>query len=435
MIGRGAIAAGLCLGLSAAAAADEWRLRSARLHADAVVGYGLQSKETALARLTVTPTLSFSRGRRWRADLALRGELSGGEAGLGTLESFSDLSRPVVDGPDGRVEIDEAVIRWRDRSRSLSLGKQVTAWGALDGFRVSDAVNPVRLREFVLTENRPDRISIWSARARFELASTGVDLVYAPDPTVNQLAETGAAFEARAPRFRGGLPASAATPPIRVSDRSRYLEDAVYAARLTRGLFGGEAGLSAISGPDLDPLLSPAAGPAGAEVRLDHERRTLIGATYVRGAGAIVARFDAAWIPDQPVNVSPAPQQLASGEVSRVIIGAGGDWEAPADLFVNLQIVADHVADAPAGLVRAQTDWIATAKLIRRLDHEQTTLKLEWLGSLSEGDGVVRPRIERRISDHSGVYAGLDWLYGDGDGIFGQFEDQSRVYVGLTLSR
>ncbi|MEL7547482.1 MAG: hypothetical protein AAGJ84_12585 [Pseudomonadota bacterium] len=54
---------------------------------------------------------------------------------------------------------------------------------------------------------------------------------------------------------------------------------------------------------------------------------------------------------------------------------------------------------------------------------------LEYIGSLRDGDGTLRPSVSWQVSDSLNVSAGADIIWGRQDGIIGQFDDRDRAWV------
>ena len=388
--------------------------------------------ELSLARFSARSQWRWRFGEDWRAELGIRLELADDDTGLGTVSTYAPASRPLVDEEHARLELDTVTVSRQRAGQQIVLGKQVVAWGTLDGLRITDRFAPVRLRDFLLTEVRPERISRWGARIRQRAAGGWFDVAVALDDTVNQLPNPGDAFSPLAPRSRAGLPPGTTPPTLVVSDRGDAWSDATVGLRYSRDLDTGSFSLLVIDGPDTDPRFMQL---ADGTVRLDYPRRSLVGATFETSAGAFVWRAEMAHSPDQPVN-RIGSAGLTGDRQPRSLAGVGMDWRGDGGLFVNAQLGIDHLkeGDSGAALVRPQTDWIGTVRLQKRLLQDTLTVRTEWIGSLVDGDGALRPSLDWAINDTLRFGAGIDWLYGERDELFGQFRDQRRVWLRLTAS-
>ncbi len=414
------------LGVTAASA--EIRVKSKKLEAIVDVGVGFNGQQPSKLRFTAKPQVKIGLRKRVDLNVATRLEFADDETGLGDTSSFSDLSAPFLDEQNAKIYLDQLNLLIRKSKTRFILGKQVVAWGVLDGIRITDAVNPVDLRESVATEHRPERVPIWAARLQTKVKDTNIEFVFAPDPTTNQVAERGDLFSRAAPRFLGGFQASdTAGLVVQREGRNEYLKDAVYAIRVGKNIGAFESHLTVISGPVQDPIFVVQQVPENSPVvLLTHPRRTLIGVDLVRPIGSIVARFEAAFSENHPFN-EQTPAGPTPVREDRLVIGGGMDWNAPGGFFVNAQLFADRVFNEEQNLTRPTTDVISTLRASRTFSNDKMEFRTEWLNSYTDGDGLVRFDLYRELGENYRVGVGADIFYGSDDGIFGQFSEQSRV--------
>lgn len=372
------------------------------------------------ARVTLLPETRLRMGRAWSAEGRLRVEGAASDTGLGTRETYSNVAEPWQWGNDVRLEIDAATLSWRKRTTQLTLGKQTVAWGVLDGVQVTDRFDAVRRREAVFTQERPERLSRWGARARFRLGETRLDAAAAFDGSVNQLARTGDAFDIRAARSRGGLPADIVPTSIHVDTP----DDPTLGLRASRTIGSSDTSVMVIHGPDTEPVFRA----DGSGVELRYPTRTLFGATWQRAAGAQVWRLEGAYIARQAVNLAPT-QGLVSARESRWLIGSGLDWSLPVGLFLNAQLALDHIDAGDSDLARPETDVVSTLRIQRSFRNERWRAVLEMINVLSDGSGSLRPALTWQQGDSLALDLGADLIWGQERDLIGQFERASRVYL------
>ena len=378
--------------------------------------------------LLVIPEWSDSIGDDVETTLSFRIESALSDTGLGTTSSFSSLSKPLVGGDEFRISINEAYLTFVSEDVDVILGKQEIAWGSIDGVRVTDTVNPKRLTEFLAREPRPDRIPIWAARIKARFGKFDLDVVGAPDPTVNQLPNPGDAFFPTAPRLLGGLPATGPLPPIVSDDRSRLFADGTLAARLSLRLTGLDLRISAVTSADHDgvPRFD------GQIVELLHPRRHSYGIEAVRQSGPLVLRFGAAWTPDATFVVAGTFASQTT-QADRIVAGAAADLQGPFDSFMNVQLIVDHVASA-VSIVRPDTDVFTSVRIQKDFADDQFALQLEAIVSLTDQDALLRAKLKRRVTDNIATFVGSDIFIGPASGLFGQYEDQSRLRAGIEFA-
>ena len=413
---------------------------------DAVVGLEVEQitairtsdSDVSLARLTLLPEIDWAIDEAWQANAQLRLEVADDGTGLGSLENYSPASRPLIDADNARLEIDELTLAFRSGGTAVTLGKQTIVWGTLDGIRVTDRFDAIRFRDFILTDTRPERISRWGVRLQHETGTWEFDGAFVLDSTVNQLGQDGDAFFPQATRFRGGIRAGVEAP-IQVADRGRLLDDATYGARATKQFNNGTISFIGISGPDTEAVIVPPQSTVDEAVLLDFPRRELFGASLDLSLGSIVFRLEGAHIPNQPINtLSDTPllsgPTLSSLDRPRTIIGLGADLIAPGDVFLNVQLAADHIDAGESVLVRPETDVIASLTAQKPFRRDTMTAVLEFAGTFTDGDGVVRPRLEYDVTDQFEVAIGGDLIFGPREGQFGQYRNQTRIWVRFKLN-
>lgn len=413
---RIAVCAIAALGSSAALHADT------RFELEQVSAIGEGDHDAGQARVSLTSRTRKRLSGPWRARWDLRLESAFGDTGLGTIRTFDTLSRPWEIGDKTRLEIDTATLEWRQGPTRLTIGKQAIAWGVLDGLQVTDRLDAVRRRESVFTPWRPERISRWSMRLQRRIGDTRWDFALIPDSTVNQLPMDHSTFAISAPRLRAGLAPDTALPELRYDRPSAP----TVGLRVARRWGESDVSMLVIHGPDTDPVIAT----RDAGVTLEYPERLLIGTTWQRGFGDKIVRAEVAWVHNQSFNVSaPLPRYE---ERNRVLAGVGIDWDLPGTWFVNVQVAIDQRSGA--NLAGVRRDEIVTMKIRRSGDNDRWLAEAELIGNLGDGDGTFRPSLRWQLSDHVQVTAGADFIWGEPNGLFGQYRDRDRVWVRTRFS-
>ena len=410
------------------------KLKSKKFDATYWVGATTDDGDTSLSRLTLRQEAKFKIGRNWRMNVAARLEIADDDTGLGTTETFSGLSKPIIRTDEFRLEIDRAYLSYRSNGTRLTLGKHSIAWGVLDGIQITDQFSPVRRRDFVFSATRPERISRWGLKAEKSIGDWRLEGAAAFDPTVNQLPNPGDAFFPLSPRFRAGLPTQVSPTSLSVQSRNDYLQDATIGLRVSKEFNNSQLSLIGIQGPEFSPIFAPdPASPGG--VLLEYPTRRLLGLTYDTSQGPFVLRFETAVIPDHPLNERPEQGlTFKSDDTIRWLTGIGVDWQAPGDVFINAQLAVDHVDSLEQNIFRPKTDTIYTVKFRRTFRNDRLVLNGEVLGSAEAGDGTISMDLNYEINEHLSASIGGNFVFGQERGTFGQFEDQSRLWLRMKLS-
>lgn len=420
----------LCLTADPAAAIE---LRAWQLRTELAFGYGTSVDEPMQAGVEMAPRIELAVGDpglivasarvRWDSEDQL-------EPGRQDTDTYSGASRPLVVSRKAVAELRDVYFQAGGPRGRVRLGKQQIAWGALDGLKVLDAMNPQSFREFILDDFGDSRIGLWSAYADVSLGRWRAELAWVPDVTGHEIPGAGAWFELVAPRFRYGAPPDAPGPPMTTTRPGGGLETSGAGLRLSRLLGGWDVSLVAVSGHDFEPLGRVITSESGPMLERYYERRELIGLSLATSTGPIAFRTELAFRPDREFNLHQGAL-LTAAPLDQYTAGVGVDIDGPLDTFINIQLLVDHVQSAPASLIRPPTDRLVTVFLRRTFAYQTMVAELRWYGDADNGDGLVRGGLSYAASDEINVKLGFDAFYGDTDGLFGQFADRDRVTLSL----
>lgn len=418
------------VGVNTASAAE---LTNWQLPARLAYGYGTEAGESMQGYLELTPSSSFSLTPQTRLELSARArldEVDSLEPGKPDLDTYSKLSKPVILGTAGTLELRDAYFEFELDNGIARVGKQQIVWGRLDGLKVLDVLNPQSFREFILEDAGYSRIGLWSAYVDTTLDDWRVELALIPDATGHKIPDDGAWFQLTAPRFRYGASPGQAPPEITtVRDRSLVAETA---AGLQVSRFIGSVGVSAMaySGMEHQPLGRIEVVNGAPVLERYYERRNLLGLSADMAIGSVALRAEAAWQPSRTFNTRTATA-LEDVDLDQATLALGADIFAPLDLFINLQVLFDNIKNAPDTLVRPAQDRIATAVVRRSFNYETLNLEFRMNSSLNTGDRLISAAATYDYRNDTQLEMRFETFHGNERGLFGQFEDRDRLLFSL----
>lgn len=353
------------------------------------------------------------------------------EPGEPEFENYSSFSRPLTLGEAGTLELRDLYYERRLKRGLLRVGKQQIVWGRLDGVKILDVVNPQTYREFILDDLADSRIGQWSAYVDFTAGDWRTEVAWIPDLTSHDIPVAGAWFELTAPRFRFG--ASAGGPALEPDVRrdGDWLDDSAIGLRISRFVGGVDVSAQLYSGLDHEPLGRVSLGPGSPRLTQYYRRRDVVGVSAESAFGAIAWRAEIAHQPRRHFNRRGA-DGLSEVELDQNTIALGLDIQLPADLFANVQWVFDRVDSAPVDLVRPEEDQLMTVFLRRSFAYDTFRSELRWYHSLTDHDDTVLATLSYDVGDNTEAFVTSEWFSGSPDGLFGQFAERDRVYLGFT---
>jgi len=253
-----------------------------------------RAEATAVTR-TIDMTLTDKRGRvsaRIRGedrDLRLPGEPD--------LSSYSKGTRPHTVNRYWLAELRDAYVDASLPNGQLRLGKQQIVWGALDGIKVLDALNPQSFERFILEDFDDSRIGLWSAHLDLTLGAWRTELALIPDTTTHYIPEPGAWMAFTAPRYRFGLPDTGAALQLQRDEPEKDNPSA--GLRISRYIGGVDVQFIAISGLDFEPLGRLSVRNGTPLVTTYHEQRQLYGVSAETSFSAFALRTEISFSPQR----------------------------------------------------------------------------------------------------------------------------------------
>ncbi|MGQ0557050.1 MAG: DUF1302 family protein, partial [Nitrospiraceae bacterium] len=164
-----------------------------------------------------------------------------------------------------------------------------------------------------------------------------------------------------------------------------------------------------------------------------YERNHLIGGSVSNAFGNLTVRGEAIYNTDQFVltmNRRDGDGVIKSGEIAYVL---GLDWSGIQDTLLSVQLFQSWLLHPADGMVRDTLDTTTTILLKRHFLNETLETEVLWLQSVNQGDGLVRPKISYELRDNLKIWTGFDLFYGDRNGLFGQFDRNDRLVIGMEM--
>lgn len=349
-------------------------------------------------RLELTP-----RGPRWA--LTVKGEViidGVGQDATGELwEAYLDLAFPIVD---------------------LRVGRQIITWGVGDLIFIND-VFPKDWVAFIsglpleYLKKGVDAVS-----ATFHAWDTSLQLVLIPRLEPDTVPETGG-------RIRFYDPAASIEsrrtdePPVTVGNTQVGL-------RLFRNVAGWDASLYAYRGFFLSPAAKVEPGP---RLRFFFPPLSVFGASAQGAALGGVVSLEGGYYDSR----SDRSGQDPSVDNSSIRLLAGYQREVLPDLTLSgqyyVQVMEDHgeflKTRSPGVPKRPLARHVLTLRATQLLLHQTLRLGLFVLASPNEGDVYVNPEVRYQVTDAWSATLGVNLFAGSRRTDYGQFAEDSSVYV------
>ena len=331
------------------------------------------------------------------------------------------------------LELREAYVDTEIGSSFLRLGKQQVVWGQADGLKVLDVLNPQSFREFILDDFEDSRIPLWMVNAEIPIGETMLQLLWIPDTTFDDIPEPGATFAFTSPLIVPEIPPGI---PVAIEPLDRpddFIQDSDLAAKLSVFVGGWDLSINYAYHYFDRPVIRRQITASGVTVHQNYERTHLVGGTLSNVFGDFTFRGEVGFSSDRYFltnNVADADGIANSGELSYVV---GLDYQGWRNWFVSTQLFQSIVTDHTRGLIRDDVD--TTLTLLLRRDFLNDALQVETLiiQSLNQNDGVLQASMTYELRSNTRLNVGADFFYGKPEGLFGQFDKNDRISVGIEV--
>ncbi len=77
----------------------------------------------------------------------------------------------------------------------LRIGKQIVRWGLIEGFRITDEINPLDFGEYILRDVGDRYIPLWMVKGNFFISDMNLETLFIPDLTFHKPARPGTEWE------------------------------------------------------------------------------------------------------------------------------------------------------------------------------------------------------------------------------------------------
>lgn len=220
---------------------------------------------------------------------------------------------------------------------------------------------------------------------------------------------------------------------LTVAQPNRWFTDDELALRFSRNLAGVELAAYGYLGFWKSP-----AGFDGSNGRASFPRLSVYGASARGIVAEGVTNLELAWYDSRDDSAGTDP--LVPNSEQRLLLGY--ERELASELTGSLQYYLEHMLDhsayrstLPAGMpVKDENRQVLTVRLTKLLLNQTLILSLFGYWSPSDQDTYLRPNLAYKVNDAWLVTLGANLFAGPREAFFGQFTDNSNLYLGGRYS-
>ena len=349
--------------------------------------------------------------------------------------NYSGNNGPIISGSYGGLTIREWYIDTEIKNTFWRVGKQQVVWGQADGLKVLDIVNPQSFREFILDDFDDSRIPLWMLNIEIPIGDEdSLQLLWIPDLTYHEFAETGTSFQITSPLFVPSIGDELPIVGFIPQKPSSVLGDSDVGFRYSKFYAGWDLTLNYLYHYHDSPVLYQRYEDDGVIIESKYKRNHLIGATASNVFGDFTLRTEIGYNSDTYHQMNPASANLntdgvfQSKEFSSVI---GMDWQGLENIFISAQWFQSHLFEYDNQVIRPRNNNIISFLYKQTFQNETWELDILSLYGLDKNDTSVQLELSYMLEDNFKVWIGSDIFSGNSTGLFGQFDQQDRIKFGF----
>lgn len=356
------------------------------------------------------------------------------EPGRPNQDAVSDFSKRLLVGDRAEIELREFYLDWYlGKKSTLRLGKQQIVWGETDGIKLLDVVNPQNFREFILEEFEDSRIPLWATKAEFPIREVDVEIVWVPDMTYHDIPGTDAPFfpTALMPPLRIDAPVQI----LEVKKPDRLVTDSDIGIKLSTFSNGWDLTLNYLFHYDDLPVperkieRTPDNSPLTV-IQPVHKRMHTIGGTFNNVLGPITLRGELAYNVNRSFTTGSTGYTNGIVGSDQFMMAVGVDWLFN-ETMLSGQLFNDLLIKNIPAYNRNRQEINYSLLASQELFNDDLKLEVLMVQNLKEGDGMIRPKASYYLRSNLQLILGSDIFFGRRQGFFGQYNDLSRIFLGL----
>ncbi len=391
--------------------------------------------------LTLLPEFDagFENGWQIKSAVRLRVEaIDGMQIDDLNRNSYSGYSKSAQLNGAVALELRELTLQGEIGDTYLTLGKQQIVWGKADGLHVLDIVNPQSFREFILDDFDNSRIPLWTANIERSIADWDFQFIWIPDQTYHAIPEQGATYAFTSPELVPSAPSGVQVNLEKPRRPNNIVLDSDVGLRATTFWNGWDITFNYLyqynNLPVLRQRLSVASGSPVVTVTPEYERTHVIATTFSNAFSDWVVRGEVVYFTEHYFIGKNPLQNLGVVKSPELHYVLGLDWNAPWDLLLSGQLIQSWVTHDADQTTRDRLDTTLTGLIRRNFMYDTLIAEVLVIANTNNGDGIIRPDISYEWQDNLKTWLGADVFYGDRQGVFGQYDRNNRVGVGVEVS-
>lgn len=319
------------------------------------------------------------------------------------------------------------------RRTNFRFGKQQIVWGETDGIKLLDVVNPQYFREFMLEKSEDSRIPLWAVKGDFYVKKINIELLWVPDLSYSHIPDFDAPYFPTAlfPQPSEGLQVDV----LQIDKPDHMIFDSDIGTKISSFIGGWGLTLNYLYHYDNLPVIVRTEnfnpdGIVSIAMQPQYRRMHTIGTSLNNAFGPVTLRGEFVYNFNRSFIAPSFDDGDGIVESDQFLIAAGLDWQFNSTML-SFQIFNDILTKDVNVHNRNGSELNFSFFATRDFVNNDLNLELMFIQNLNIGDGMIKTKASYNILSNLILTLGSDILYGNEKGVFGQFRNRSRAFIGV----
>ncbi|MCJ2163391.1 MULTISPECIES: DUF1302 family protein [unclassified Pseudodesulfovibrio] len=334
-------------------------------------------------------------------------------------------------GSKSGVDLHEFWLEHAESGWDLRLGRQTIIWGKADGVQITDVICPPDYTESITRDLDEIRMPVDAAKFRLLSSDMDMELIWIP---VFEAAELPKGDNPWATKIT--WPAGTSVVTHAADEPDLAFENSEVALKVSTYRSGFDVSASAFYTWDdfaaNHRVVTMSGGTPSITFSPKHHRMTVLGLDFSRPWSDFVFRCEIAgylgrYFDTKLLDIQPKRKNSVKWL-------AGVDWTPGDDWSVIFQLFEEEILDYESVLSANQHDFTATLNISKKLLRQTLTLSCMVYFNVNDQDSFVRTKADYEMADGVHFLLGTDMFNGRQSGSYGQYHDNSQVWVKAKYS-
>jgi hypothetical protein len=323
------------------------------------------------------------------------------------------------------VELREAWFEYAGTGWDFRGGRQIIKWGNTDGIPITDVICPGDYSEYITRDFDDIRMPVDALQFRLLPRWGAVELLWLPvfQPGTAPLEGSPWAVES-------GIPPGDVIDEILMPDKS--LANSELAARISLYAPGMDLALSAFHTRDDQPVFHRYVENGTVHWEPRYHSLDFIGGEMSLPLGETVLRGEAAFFQGKRFFDEEAEDRIVKKDLFKGLLGL--DWYPGGYWTVSVQIADRLILDYGESIYADEHRVQGTVLISRQFLRQTLEIKNMTYAGFDDGDVYDQISLAYNLTDAMEISGGADLFLGPEESVFGQYEDNTQVWMKLKYS-